>query len=165
MKIRFVYIFAYLFSTISMVSCQKANNAVQKDTSEIMDCSSNIKQGINGKLFWSEGNLMPGPGIPQASGKGIKREMLIYELTSLKQVKKEGYFFKDISQKLIAQTSSDNNGCFSMELEPGEYSIFSKEDGGLYANEFDGQGNIFKVEVKKNQVTDIVFRINYKARY
>ena len=39
------------------------------------------------------------------------------------------------------------------------------EGGGLYANLFDGENNIYPVEVQEDQVTHIEFLINYEASY
>jgi hypothetical protein len=36
---------------------------------------------------------------------------------------------------------------------------------GLYANQFDGEGNIFPVKVSKDKVSIVVFTIDYQAVY
>lgn len=165
MKIPIIYFLWASFMINSLASCQTSGNATQKKTDKLMDCSSNIQQGISGKIIWKEGNLMPGPGSSNTSNRSVQRTMLVYELTNLSQANKDGYFFKDISSKLVTQSTSDKKGCFAINLSPGVYSLFSQEEDGIYANEFDGQGNIFKVEVKKGQVTEVQFIINYKAQY
>jgi hypothetical protein len=38
-------------------------------------------------------------------------------------------------------------------------------DKGLYANSFDGQGNIFPVKVGKDKVSIVMFTIDYQAAY
>lgn len=126
-----------------------------------------IEQGIAGRILWQSGNHMPSPDAPRSSGKrGVKRTVYIYELTKGSQATTtEGVFHNNIQTKLVTQAESDANGNFEVSLEPGRYSIFTQEDQGLYANLFDGENNIFPVEVKKGQVTTVEFLINYAATY
>lgn len=126
-----------------------------------------IEQGIAGKVIWVSGNHMPSPDAPRSGGsKGIARTVYIYELTKGNQVStSEGVFHTNIKSKLVKQVTSDANGHFEVKLEPGKYSLFTKEEQGLYANLFDGENNIFPVEVNKGQVTKVEFTINYAATY
>jgi len=127
----------------------------------------NIEQGIAGKIIWESGNQMPSPDAPRSTGRrGVKRAVYIYGLTNGTQATTtEGVFHANIQTKLITQVESDANGYFEVSLAPGRYSIFTKEEQGLYANLFDGENNIFPVEVKKEQVTTVEFLINYAATY
>src|SRR5690606_16609944 len=107
-----------------------------------------IEQGIAGKVIWESGNHMPSPDAPRAGGrKGIARTVYVYEVTKGNQVSTaEGVFHSNIKSKLIKEVTSDANGYFEVNLEPGKYSLFTKEEQGLYANLFDGENNIFPVE-------------------
>ncbi|MBJ6117432.1 carboxypeptidase regulatory-like domain-containing protein [Pontibacter sp. BT310] len=126
-----------------------------------------IKQGITGRILWQAGNQMPSPDAPPTENKrGVERTVYIYELTNANQVTTQnGVFHTNIQTKLVAETTSDANGFFSVALKPGRYSLFTKEEKGLYANMFDGEMNIFPVEVKEGEVTTIEFLINYQASY
>jgi hypothetical protein len=126
-----------------------------------------IDQGIAGKVVWQAGNQMPSPDVPVNSGKsGIKRTVYIYELTKNSQTTTtEGVFHSNIQTKLVTQVVTDANGNFQVRLEPGTYTIFTKEDQGLYANLFDGENNIFPVEVLKGKVANVEFLVNYAATY
>ncbi|QCR24261.1 carboxypeptidase-like regulatory domain-containing protein [Pontibacter sp. SGAir0037] len=126
-----------------------------------------IKQGIAGKVLWEAGNRMPSPDAPASSGKrGVQRTVYIYELTKSSQATSpDGIFYTSIQTNLVTQVVTDANGNFTVSLKPGRYSLFTKEEQGLYANLFDGENNIFPVEVKEEKITAVEFLINYKAIY
>ncbi|EJF11770.1 hypothetical protein [Pontibacter sp. BAB1700] len=126
-----------------------------------------IKQGIRGQILWEAGNQMPSPDAPPSSGrKGVERTVYIYELTNSSQTtSKDGVFHTAIKTNLIKQVKTDANGNFAISLEPGRYSLFTKEQDGLFANLFDGEMNIFPVEVKEGEVTTVEFLVNYDAFY
>lgn len=127
----------------------------------------NVKQGIQGRVLWESGNRMPSPDAPQTNGKrGVERTLYIYQLTNGAQVTtQDGVFHSNIQTKLVTQVVTDANGNFAVSLKPGKYSLFSKEEKGLYANLFDGDNNIFPVEVEEGKVTAVEFLINYNATY
>lgn len=125
-----------------------------------------MDQGIKGKVVLRQGNHMPSPDASQqSSGRGVKRELYIHELTNMAQVQGEPPFYSQIQTKLVAKVVSDENGCFEVKLKPGTYSLFSQEADGFFANLFDGQNNIFPVEVTENKVTTVEFIIDYNATY
>jgi hypothetical protein len=167
-----------LFSTLLLLAAccgskqGKATAGSESDTTsvntiQVQQNQAAIKQGITGRILWQAGNQMPSPDAPPTEGKrGVERTVYIYELTNANQVTTQnGVFHTNIQTKLVAETTSDANGFFSVALKPGRYSLFTKEEKGLYANMFDGEMNIFPVEVKEGQVTTIEFLINYQASY
>lgn len=134
-----------------------------------MSCKSGqaqkIEQGITGKVLWFEGNMMPGPNTKVNEGKPVEREIHIYEVVAMDAAHREGDLYKEIPSKLVTTVKSDENGDFSVSLPVGRYSLFTKEEEGLFANSFDGEGNINPVTVKKGEVTEVKIDINYKAFY
>ncbi|MBD1398937.1 carboxypeptidase regulatory-like domain-containing protein [Pontibacter sp. JH31] len=126
-----------------------------------------IKQGIQGQVLWEAGNQMPSPDAPISSGRrGVERTVYVYELTHSSQTtSKDGVFHTAIQTKLVAQVKADANGNFAIALAPGRYSLFTKEESGLFANLFDGQMNIFPVTVNEGEVTTVEFLVNYNASY
>ena len=126
-----------------------------------------VKQGIQGRVLWESGNRMPSPDAPPGSNKrGVERTLYIYQLTNGAQATtQDGVFHTNLQTKLITRVQTDANGHFAVSLKPGKYSLFTKEAKGLYANLFDGDNNIFPVEVQQGQVTHVEFLINYQAAY
>lgn len=130
-------------------------------------CSFSIKQGISGRVWWREGDFMPTIGdAVTGKNKPVERTLNIYRLVKESQTTKQDRFYTRINAELVKTVQSDQYGCFSIELDEGQYSILSVESGkGLYANIFDGDMNIFPVKVEKGKVTQIEFYIDYMATY
>lgn len=135
--------------------------------------SENVKQGLAGKVLWIEGNQMPtiiNEDNPESTRerpapKGVQREVHIYELTTMAQATGNGVFFSDIKTKLVEKVKTDEEGNFAVSLPVGKYSVFVKEDEGLFANKMDGQGHINPVEVNQDEITQLKLELNYKAAY
>ena len=125
------------------------------------------EQGITGKVLWKEGNMMPGPGQPAQEATPVVREILIYELThTSKATYAEGSpLYGKVDSQLIKKAERDQKCNFKVQLPPGRYSLFTQEEEGLFANQFDGQGNIQVVEVKAGTYTELTVDIDYKAAY
>jgi hypothetical protein len=123
------------------------------------------KQGLCGQVTWTSGNQMPGPGLKSSKPPGIVREIYIYEATTNDQTTLEGGFYASIQTKLVKKIKSKKSGSFSVKLPPGTYSVFVKEDKGLWANTFDGQGIINPVKINSNSCTQLVINVNYMAAY
>lgn len=125
------------------------------------------KQGIAGEVIWKEGNHMPTiGGSPSGITKKISREVVVYLLVNKSNAQQDDdMFFNVVKAKKVASVKSAKNGKFYIRLAPGKYSVFVKEKGKLYAKEFDGEGYINPVEVKKNEVTQVNLTLDYKAAY
>jgi hypothetical protein len=123
------------------------------------------KQGLHGQVFWVSGNQMPGPESILSPNQGAVREVLVYELTTIKDVTQVGPFFRDIKTKMVATIQSKPDGTFKVKLPPGAYSVFTKEKNGLYANLFDEKNNINPVVVKIGEYVWKVITIDYDAAY
>ncbi|WP_276498627.1 carboxypeptidase-like regulatory domain-containing protein [Pontibacter litorisediminis] len=125
-----------------------------------------IAQGISGQVLWQAGNQMPSPDAPPSKGRGVQRTLYIYELTKASQANTtDGVFHTNIQTNLVTQVVTDANGNFAVSLKPGTYSLFSKEEKGLFASLYDEEMNINPVEVQEGQVTQVEFLINYQASY
>ncbi len=125
-----------------------------------------IQQGICGSIFWKSGNFMPSPDHETPKATPIQRELSVYELTNISEATLQNGFYTAIVKSKIKSIKSDANGKFCLDLPEGDYSLFVKEgDKGLYANSFDGKGNIFPVKVCKDKVSIIVFTVDYQAVY
>jgi hypothetical protein len=123
-----------------------------------------IDQGITGLVQFWEGNFMP----PSSQGQilPVRREIRVHEPTNLSQVEiLGGGFYEEVDTPLVGVVWSDENGHFEIPLEPGTYSLFVIENGLYYANGNDGPGFIWPVEVRPDVVSNVVFKIDYKAYY
>jgi hypothetical protein len=125
-----------------------------------------VIQGICGSILWKSGNLMPSPDREVPKPKPIQRELLVYELTNISEATLQDGFYTAIVKSKLKSVKSDADGKFCLDLPEGDYSLFVKEgDKGLYANSFDGKGNIFPVKVSKDKISIIVFTVDYQAVY
>ncbi|GAA4435102.1 hypothetical protein GCM10023188_26810 [Pontibacter saemangeumensis] len=147
-------------------SAQTTKSPDQVEQSKAQEQQAPLEQGIAGKVLWQSGNQMPSPDAPPSKGKGVQRTVYVYQLTNGAQASTtDGVFHTNIQTDLVTQVQTDANGNFAVSLKPGRYSLFTKEEKGLYANLFDGENNIYPVEVEEGQVTSVEFLINYEASY
>lgn len=77
----------------------------------------------------------------------------------------ENGFFTHIATKLVKKVNTGEDGQFLVSLKPGRYSLLVKEPQGLYANLYDGEGHINPVMVKKDSISEVVLKVDYKAVY
>ena len=110
---------------------------------------------------------MPSPDKPPSKPRGMQTELYIYALTNMSQVTRVGNtaFYSQVNTPLIATVKTDADGAFTVKLPPGSYSLFVKKDGNYYANLFDGENNIYPVEVVNGQMTAVEFKADYDAVY
>jgi hypothetical protein len=173
-KLALIFCLISLFSTFSF--SQKTKKKVNRRAKKVKIISGiytepqireeTINQGICGSIVWKSGNLMPSPDQVPVKPKPVQRELFVYDLTNKDQATLQNGFYKAIVTNLIKSVKSDSEGKFCLELPEGRYSLFVKEgDKGLYANQFDGDGNIFPVKVTKDKLSIIVFSIDYQAVY
>jgi hypothetical protein len=126
-------------------------------------------QGITGQITWIEGNQMPTrtlsgePSKTNPNGTPIKRIVRVYTLINIEDVSIENGLIRNLAASPITEIESDQDGKYSLKLSPGRYSVFTVEEGGLFANIFDGQGNVQPVTVKEGQWTKLDIVINHKA--
>jgi len=123
------------------------------------------KEGIKGQVFWISGNQMPGPGKSIPPNQGIAREIHIYKATNLKDVHQKDQFFYEIKTELVAKAWSSMDGSFKIKLYPGEYSVFTLEPSGLFANVIDQNGCIGCVVVQAKKYSWLAITIDYEAAY
>jgi len=121
------------------------------------------REGIQGEVFWLSGNQMPGPGKVSSPQQGVIREIYIYEVTRLQDTEQINGFFTNIKTPLVTKVSSQADGSFHVKLPPGEYSLFVKEEKGLFANLISNDGKVNSVLVKPKKYSYITIAIDYEA--
>ncbi len=106
---------------------------------------------------------MPAPGRKLSPGQPVIREIVVYQLTNISDVKNTDGIFSGIKTALVAKTRSNAKGYFELALPVGRYSVFVAEKQGLYANYFNGKGSINPVEVFKDSLVNKDMIISNKA--
>lgn len=132
-------------------------------------------EGVVGKVTWVEGNQMPmiAEAEPENDkkekratiGEPVKRTLRVYPLMKISDVNLENGLFTSVAAKPITEIETDENGSYTLNLNPGRYTILTVEDGGQFASIFDGDGNIQPVTVKEGEWTLLDIVVNYKAAY
>jgi hypothetical protein len=122
-------------------------------------------QGLSGYIYLLRGNQMPSPGRAVSKGRGVSREVFIYEPTTTGQTTGSSPTFNRINTRLITQAKSDTTGHYSINLPAGKYSVFIKQDGKFFAAESDGTGTLNPVQIGQNVITKKDFTINNNAAY
>jgi hypothetical protein len=118
-----------------------------------------LRQGIQGQVFLVSNTIVDSTAA-RSPNSGIKREIVIHELTTLDMAGHENGLFKYVPTSVITSIMSDDDGSFKIKLLPGTYSVFVKDGEGLYANLFD-QNRINPVVVKPKQYAWVTITIDY----
>jgi len=150
------------------LSCNKgveANGAREKyppDNKELVT----ITQGIWGNVWFWEGDFQP---FSWGKITAVSRKIYFYEATRWDSVEPpNGDWYRKINSMIVDSALSTANGFYQITLQPGEYSIFVKEDTSYYANWFSvrsGLWYILPVPVSKDSVTKFQIDITYKAAF
>ena len=127
-------------------------------------------QGIIGTVTWVEGNQMPTISDSEStpdriSPKPIKRTIQIYPLLKFEDLKVEDGLYTAVAAEPLQTVETDEKGKYSLQLDPGRYSVLVVEEGGLFASIFDGESHVQPVTVKENEWTLLDIEVNYKATY
>ncbi len=123
------------------------------------------RQGIQGQIFWLSGNQMPGPGKTSNPQQGISREIQIYKAATLHDVEQQDQFYKSVGTELVTKITSAADGTFKVRLPVGQYSVFTKEPKGLFANIIDQNGCVSCITVNPKKYSWVSFTVDYEAAY
>lgn len=127
--------------------------------------SETITQGVTGHITFSEGNMMPGPGMANA-GKGVQRTVLIYTLAKASDATGEAPLYQSVTTKLVATVKSDSAGFYKCSLKPGKYSVFTEEEGKkIFSGLSNDKAELSPIEVQPGKVAVYDIMVNYKAVY
>ncbi|WP_158825160.1 carboxypeptidase-like regulatory domain-containing protein [Mucilaginibacter lacusdianchii] len=117
---------------------------------------------LQGHIYNLSGNQMPGPGRPKSRGRGVVKDIYVYQATTTTQATGNMPLFTKISSRLAAHTRSDSTGRYQVKLPAGKYSVFIKETNGYFAAEADGEGHLNPVIITNGQTTtrDVTITLN-----
>ena len=153
-----------VFAAVTACKSQKKS----RPSYSAVPCNTQIETGIAGHVVEEKGNMMPSPDRPMPKPKGIERHMFLFPLQNMNtlQATADGGFFAIPQQPAFMKfMSAKGDGCFKALVPPGKYTLLVQENEMMYANSFDGEGNIFPVEVVEGKVTEVEFVINHAAAY
>jgi len=119
-----------------------------------------LRQGIQGQIFLVDNSLADSAAANPSPNTGIKREIVIHELTTLDMATHENGLFKNVPTLFVTSIMSADDGTFKVKLLPGTYSVFVRQGDGLYANLFE-QNRINPVVVKPKQYAWVTITIEY----
>ena len=121
--------------------------------------------GVTGRVeIWS-GNHMPMVDKGATDGKnvlpGASLRVRLYEpvrgLT--------GASADTIPVPLVAETTTDADGRFTIPCREGKYSLFVEDSTGWYANGWDGDGVQGAVVVEPMKMTEVILKNTRKATF
>lgn len=126
-----------------------------------------IEQGVAGYVREAKGNNMPSPDAPIAEPQPFATTVYVYALTRIGEVSRKDAapFYDAVHTKLIDSVSADQNGFYALALPPGDYSLFTRVDGRLYANAFGPANEIAPVRVEAGRITKSDILISARASY
>jgi len=120
---------------------------------------------FQGTVSFSEGNQMQSNKYTSVLGKGVQREVHIYELTNVKDVEQIDNLYFSPKSKIVAIIVSNTRGEFKQSLPPGTYSVLIKEGDGYFASFLDKENNLHPLQINTGETTTADILINYKVSY
>ncbi len=153
---------AILLFSLLCLACKRPQTAVDS----VALVPGKVHQGITGKVLFKEGEFSTsGEILDNGKVYGVERQVLLYELTSLKEADiGDGDFVKYVSTEVLDSVTSDKHGNFSKELPEGTYSVFIKESNRLYSK-VESDDYYMPVTVLKDSSISIIIEVDYKASY
>ena len=120
--------------------------------------------GVTGKVEIWEGNFMP----PIDSGSRDKQVkpgagLLVRLYEPVKGL--PGAMVDSISTPMVAETTCDDKGMFTIPAKAGTYSLFIQEGNSWYANGWDGEGVQGAVVVEPMKMTEVLIKNTRKATF
>lgn len=115
--------------------------------------------GVFGQTSLISGNCMPTTDKKTSCASSfVSRSIYVRRLASIDDSVNYAYF--QFSDEPVASGVSDEQGMFSIDLEPGTYSIFVEDDGKEYCNNFSADGVACLIEVTEDLKTDFNISID-----
>jgi len=133
------------------------------------DTIPTIRQGVYGYVKFCEGDFMP--LYPPVGNVGtirpVERSIVVHLATRFDAVNQVGSpeFCSEIPTLRVAQTRSNAQGFFQVELSLGTYSLFVIENLLFYAQATDENGYLSSITVSRDSLSYVELNITYKATF
>jgi hypothetical protein len=159
-----------LSAALLVLSCTKdLSPLVNNDCRQINNAHKvTITKGVWGTVWFWEGDFMPTIYPDMLSGKicPVSRALYFHAATPRDSVLSDNssIFFKEIYTPLVAVVTSDKEGFYQIDLPPGKYSVFVKEDSLFYASRSDNM-HLNPVTIVPDSIQRFDIDITYKATF
>jgi hypothetical protein len=120
--------------------------------------------GVTGKIEIWEGNFMP-PIESDKRDKQIQPGAGLKVRLYLPVKGLPGTNVETVSSEMVAETTTDENGMFTIPAKEGTYSLFIEDGDGWYANSWDGDGVQGAVTVEPMKMTEVLIKNTRKATF
>ena len=124
-------------------------------------------QGIKGTVMRVTGNQMPtlGDNTPRTQPQPVKTHVWFFSGRIAGKGSRWPISEARKHSNLVGSVESDTKGEFSMELPPGEYTLFAQYDSDLYLNSFLSDGSYRSVQVVDGKMTNLDLLNTEKAAF
>jgi hypothetical protein len=137
-------------------------NAPEKHAATVVQ---DTLQGIRGHVEIWEGDFMPMVDPKSSRNKiipGSGCKIRVFQPVKLTSSKAK---MDSVPAPMIAKTACDSQGNFVVYVPAGDYSLFVEDNGGWYANSWNGQGIQGAVTVEAKKFTTVQLKITSKATF
>ncbi len=135
---------------------EQALNDLAEVEHEEMPSTEEIATGaLTGRVLLASGNCMPQmcdkpPCKSSCEREGLATTVYVRKLASNEEM--NGVYLERPTP-LVATTTSDEDGTFSLQLPVGRYSLFVDDNGREYCNSWDANGLACAFEIQRDQET------------
>lgn len=140
---------------------------MEPDTDTEPACNFDSVEGIAGRVVWREGDWMPGSG--GGSERPLQTTVAAFPVLTEADVTPdasdpEAYGRFDVGSAVpVSAEVSDADGCFTLPLPTGSYTLMAEDGGAWFCNAFSSDG-LCVVDASGGTVrSDIT--IDYRASY
>jgi len=158
---------AILLSTLSTACGDRDGDSADTGTGTAPACDLDAVEGIAGRVVWREGDWMPG------SGGGTERPVqttvaafpvLTEADVAIDRSDPDAYGRFDVGSAVpVSAEVSDADGCFTLSLPTGSYTLMADDGGAWFCNAFSTEGLCVVHADGGTVVSDIT--IDYRASY
>ncbi|MEB3181775.1 MAG: hypothetical protein VKL59_22490 [Nostocaceae cyanobacterium] len=152
-QIRLVVLFVLLLPVL--LACNTPMSFANPNNGNVANQSDT--QGIQGSVVRLSGNQMPTIGVPRSQNPPQPVQTTVWVFSGRINSDASPFWSVNQAQKhphLRQKVQTNPQGQFSVNLPPGEYTLFAQYGDNLYLNSFLGDGSFSTVQVTPNKMTE-----------